>query len=158
MSLIHCPECGKEISETVKNCPNCGFEIKPENIPIYKKSDRYGKYVSYAFGFIVLFILFKICTHKDSTPATPWQEIDASTMAYIMTEDWVKQRLKSPSTAKFLDTEKKEHTTRNGQVYKISSYVDSENSFGGMMRTNFTATVEQIDNEKWKLIDLKFSE
>lgn len=28
MSLINCPECGKEISDTIKACPNCGFKIK----------------------------------------------------------------------------------------------------------------------------------
>lgn len=27
MSLINCPECGKEISDTAKNCPNCGTII-----------------------------------------------------------------------------------------------------------------------------------
>lgn len=28
MALIKCPECGKEISDSVKTCPNCGFRIK----------------------------------------------------------------------------------------------------------------------------------
>lgn len=28
MSLIKCPECNREISDTVKKCPNCGYNIK----------------------------------------------------------------------------------------------------------------------------------
>lgn len=28
MALIKCPECEKEISDTVKNCPNCGYKFK----------------------------------------------------------------------------------------------------------------------------------
>lgn len=28
MALINCPECNKEISDTVKTCPNCGYKIK----------------------------------------------------------------------------------------------------------------------------------
>ena len=28
MALINCPECGNEISDTVKNCPKCGYKIK----------------------------------------------------------------------------------------------------------------------------------
>lgn len=28
MALIKCPECEKEISDTVKRCPNCGYRIK----------------------------------------------------------------------------------------------------------------------------------
>lgn len=27
MSLINCPECGKEISDKATNCPNCGYPI-----------------------------------------------------------------------------------------------------------------------------------
>lgn len=30
MALIKCPECGKDISDKVKNCPNCGFPIAEE--------------------------------------------------------------------------------------------------------------------------------
>ena len=28
MALINCPECNKEISDTVKTCPICGYKIK----------------------------------------------------------------------------------------------------------------------------------
>lgn len=29
MSLIKCPECGKEnVSDSAESCPNCGFGIK----------------------------------------------------------------------------------------------------------------------------------
>ena len=28
MSLINCPECGKEISDKAKMCPNCGYKFK----------------------------------------------------------------------------------------------------------------------------------
>lgn len=28
MSLIKCPECGKQISSEVKNCPKCGYPLK----------------------------------------------------------------------------------------------------------------------------------
>lgn len=30
MALIKCPECGKEISDSVKQCPHCGYEIKKQ--------------------------------------------------------------------------------------------------------------------------------
>ena len=33
MSLISCPECGKEISNTAKICPNCGLKLKQVKIP-----------------------------------------------------------------------------------------------------------------------------
>ena len=37
MAMIKCPECGQEISESIKICPNCGVSIKS------KKSSRKNK-------------------------------------------------------------------------------------------------------------------
>lgn len=45
MSLIKCPECGKEISDLAGKCPNCAFPIKPNNLPYPNMSsdnDPYG--------------------------------------------------------------------------------------------------------------------
>ena len=40
MSLIHCPECGREISDKANNCPNCGYPIA--SIPdIHQLSSEY---------------------------------------------------------------------------------------------------------------------
>ncbi len=36
MSLIKCPECGKEVSDSAEMCPNCGYPIKPVK-PTLKK-------------------------------------------------------------------------------------------------------------------------
>lgn len=41
MSLINCPECGKEISDKAKMCPNCGYQN--ENV----KKNYYEKFASY---------------------------------------------------------------------------------------------------------------
>lgn len=42
MALINCPECGKEISDQVKNCPNCGYPLKKKkNISLPKIKIRY---------------------------------------------------------------------------------------------------------------------
>ena len=31
MSLVKCPECGKQVSETAKACPNCGHVLKQKD-------------------------------------------------------------------------------------------------------------------------------
>lgn len=41
MALIKCPECGKEISDTVNRCINCGYEIKKS--PQYQKCPECGR-------------------------------------------------------------------------------------------------------------------
>lgn len=35
MALIKCPECGKEISDTVVQCPHCGYKMK-KHVTLYK--------------------------------------------------------------------------------------------------------------------------
>jgi len=88
-----------------------------------------------------------------------WKNQDNSTMAYIMIEDFVKNRLKSPSTAKFpgVFDGRQDHVTYLGnQKYRIISYVDSQNSFGAMIRTRFVAEIEQVSKDKWRLNSLEF--
>ena len=60
-------------------------------------------------------------------------------------EDDVKNNLKAPSTAKFPGhiVESDEWIiNKNGNRYTVSSYVDAQNSFGTMIRSNFTVTYE----------------
>lgn len=39
MALIHCPECNREISDTVKVCPDCGYKLKqPKREPKFLKT------------------------------------------------------------------------------------------------------------------------
>lgn len=71
MSMINCPECGKEISDRAKNCPNCGYplektdpfenEIKNVTIPTAlnskppKKKENVCGIVGLIFAFLTLF-------------------------------------------------------------------------------------------------------
>ena len=78
--------------------------------------------------------------------------VDASMMA----EHFVEQRLKSPSTAKFGPYREMTIISTGGECeFLVSSYVDAQNSFGAMMRNNFTAVVRYVpDTDKWQLISL----
>ncbi len=37
MALMNCPECNKEMSDTIKKCPHCGFVIKKKKVKKEKK-------------------------------------------------------------------------------------------------------------------------
>lgn len=56
MSLIKCPECGKEISEQVKICPNCGFRVKKHNVKRII-CVCVGSCAALALGLVVIFNL-----------------------------------------------------------------------------------------------------
>jgi hypothetical protein len=104
-----------------------------------------------------------------STP-TPTATLDPSIsrtdpesrIACNMSEDFVKERLKSPSTAKFptafdyINGDGCMALFNNG-VWTLSSWVDSQNSFGAMIRSHYVAQLTyDAEEETWHLKDLLF--
>ncbi len=71
---------------------------------------------------------------------------DEGSYAYRLTQDLMKTYLKSPSTAKFsrFPTYSKGNIVDWGSScrYAIRSYVDSQNSFGAMLRTEYGAHLD----------------
>ena len=50
---------------------------------------------------------------------------------------------------------KKDHITKTGEnEYKISSYVDSQNGFGAMIRSEWSCTIKFVENDKVQCKDL----
>ena len=70
--------------------------------------------------------------------------------AFIVAKAEVKLKLKSPSTAKFateFDKESK-YKINDDESVIIQSYVDAQNSFGAIIRTNFRCTVDKYGKVK----------
>lgn len=98
---------------------------------------------------------------QDTTPdvKTTWLDRENKGMAYLMIEDFVKRSLISPGSAKFPGIFKRYDHVKylTEQKYSIISYVDSQNSFGALLRTNFTGVIKQISEDEWELISLKIN-
>ena len=64
-------------------------------------------------------------------------------LAFNYSEDYVKQRLKSPSTAKFpKSSEKRNYITKvSDDEYIIEAWVDSQNGFGAMIRSSYSCVI-----------------
>lgn len=74
--------------------------------------------------------------------------------AYVVCQDFVEDRLVSPSTAEFGGPYSRV-TTHNGEgEYTVETYVDSENRFGAMVRTEFTCTVQHTEGASYRLESL----
>jgi len=89
----------------------------------------------------------------------PWYEKENYTKddkidAQMFVENRILGLLKSPSTAKFPSIWKWKMTKISGQTYRISSYVDAQNSFGAMIRTRFSGVAEQVSRGRWRLKSL----
>jgi hypothetical protein len=75
--------------------------------------------------------------------------------AYEACKRAVESTLKAPSTADFSGPLHSD-ITADGDTYKVAGYVDSENSFGASLRSNFTCTVRDTGGD-WELVDLDVS-
>jgi hypothetical protein len=79
------------------------------------------------------------------------------TTAFVMCQQYVKDRLRAPATADFPLTE---YSTRklSPVQFEIRSYVDSENGFGAKIRARWTCRVKSLDSsgDSWELIDIQF--
>lgn len=80
----------------------------------------------------------------------PDRSVDAFTYAQI----FVKENLKAPATAKFAGLgESRIERLPDGETYKVYSYVDSQNSFGAMLRSKYYVKVI-VKSDMWKILDV----
>ena len=81
--------------------------------------------------------------------------------AAVMCEKFVEKRLKSPGSADFSgvsDTKIKVVSDKKPWRYLVTGYVDSQNSFGGKVRSNYTCDISTKDDDTWDLADLELTE
>lgn len=114
-------------------------------------------YIKSAIGIALFSIICVTCdsssNHNHSYDSQDSEKAKISqsvSRAYNSAQKEVKRQLKSPSTAKFaspFEEEAKYRINKDGSIY-IQSYVDSQNSFGAIIRTNFGCTVDIYGNVK----------
>jgi hypothetical protein len=83
----------------------------------------------------------------DRQPKAPGTNM---TSAQIMAEDFVRNQLKAPSTAKF-GGQTVMHI--GGESYRVTGYVDAENAFGARLRKVFVCTVRDLGADKWQRVE-----
>lgn len=82
MAIIHCPECGKEVSNTAVACPNCGHPLAPPAVerktivreapPVVEK-EGFPNWIFIplaVLGIVVIFLLIVLFQNKDETDRT----------------------------------------------------------------------------------------
>lgn len=79
---------------------------------------------------------------KSNYSSSSSKETDAKICAVKAVED----TLKAPSTAEFCSYSEMEATNLGGNEWKITGYVDAENSFGAMLREYWTVRLTLTDS------------
>ena len=115
-------------------------------------------------GAIVSLCFICICAYAFYDPTNGTK--DYKTMAFIQCQLHVQDRLKAPSTADFPASSLTDIRDTGNNVFEIRSYVDAQNSFGAMIRTNFFCKIQYVgtpqDDESnpayWTLLQLDLLE
>ncbi len=143
-----CKHCASMIPREAKICPHC------------RKRQGMSPIVKIFLVFFALMVIPPFCTgfnkgiNKNQPP-------DAS-LAYVMSQDFVKRKLVAPATADFASfsdvcvkmtgSNPAEHWDA---VFAVASYVDSQNVFGAKVRTYYTCHLRHIQGtDNWQCYDL----
>ncbi|NQT14221.1 MAG: DUF4339 domain-containing protein [Planctomycetes bacterium] len=159
--LRPCPDCESLISQNALQCPRCGKPFdryrKPSTDPA-RHEER--KTSSCTMGCAIIAALFfaliiGTCLFDGGNSRGRKSSGDNNTKinAYFMAKQFVTDRLKSPASAEFPS-----HPTSCVEAtdgWHVKGYVDSQNSFGAMMRTQWTAVVRHKGGSNWQLVSLE---
>lgn len=159
MALSTCRECRPQVSSEAASCPHCGVPspaigIQPHPADAKKRErevsrqrtlDDLRKGLIVLGGLALLAGLAKSGTNTSSESTSH----DTPSMAETMCHEFVTNRLKAPSTAKFpySHAEHKVDVLGSGH-YRVVSYVDSQNGFGAQVRSTYVCEVTTSDNGK----------
>ena len=103
-------------------------------------------------GVIIVIILlgaggwFYFAAQQNEAQTKKADEVDIYIQIYIQAQEFVKQGLKSPATAKFPSLAIQVDDLGDKR-YKVLSYVDSQNSYGALLRNDWTVIMKLSENE-----------
>lgn len=154
-----CSLCQGSNEDGAVYCRHCGKRI-PDDTPARRKLGLI-LFLGLLGAIALLAILF---SQRDpgigieNPPAvvqpTATEDVRSAFFAYQMCKEFVSDRLKAPRTADYpayLDAQIAEYQPG---YFAIDAYVDAENSFGAMIRTNFICKVKYAGEGRWKLEEL----
>lgn len=151
-----CKHCAMLIPSEAKICPYCRKK-QPMQFNTRKTMIVLGI-------FLFLGIIGNLTNKNQRPPAQPTQEEIAakkdfsdSIDAQVYAKEYIKQRLKAPSTAKWQDSADVAVAKIEGSKNKwlVQGYVDSQNSYGAMLRMQYWVTLRKSSNGTWSVIKLQ---
>lgn len=86
-----------------------------------------------------------------SSSSKKYDEDDIKSGVYVLAKKCVKSHLKSPSTAEFTAMSDCGFSKGEGNIYMMTGYVDSQNSFGAMLQEQWSIMAE-VNGDKVSLV------
>lgn len=76
--------------------------------------------------------------------------------SFVYSQQYIKDELKTPSTAKFAGVGESNIQKLDKETYRITSFVDAQNNFGTTLRTNYVIVMKK-NGSGWGVEKLEFS-
>lgn len=128
------------------------------------KSNKFGKISKVVITCIIAIVFLMALATDDETASSSAKKQKTEPLSYLkqltwdLSKDIIKKSLSSPSTANFgkegfFPEQSGENcvTDLGGNTYLVKGWVDSQNGFGAIVRTNFSLKMK-CDGEKWELL------
>jgi RNA polymerase subunit RPABC4/transcription elongation factor Spt4 len=138
MTLMTCPDCGKEISNEADACPYCG--AKP------KLSSGTSKVIG---GVFVILIIIGLLNSKDTPAPTP-APFDPVNAALGLCRMHIKAQLHDPDSAEFEES-KTTQIQKEGDIWTVQRAVRAKNAFNATRRAEFECQY-RLTNENFTLV------
>lgn len=112
------------------------------------------------FIIIILVIGYWVCGGSDKSDVPEkFNAENFKTNAYIISKTFIKATLKAPSTADFPFAGKEFANYIEDSTFIVQAYVDAQNSFGAMIRTNYKIKMKYdggnwADSGNWSVLDI----
>ena len=173
-ATVVCPRCRTQLTldpplsagETV-TCGKCGEAVRlvAPSIPFSWERLFLGLLGIIAIVALVMIVGIVHCNNNDA-PSPSDQMHDEKIAAWVTAQVFVERSLKSPGTAKYGSSwdgtyqDPDERVAKTGpDTYRVSGWVDSQNSFGALIRSQFVCSLkhEGGDDGTWTCLDLNIT-
>lgn len=147
-----CPRCGKPWWDGWEKCPHCGAASAGSTT-----NTAIGAVGCIGLLALIVFVAVALTSGDNSrkrSPAPPPAPFHSAAGAWTVCTDAVRDRLKAPRTAKFPWGFTDRVTHLGEGKYRARAYVDAQNAFGAMLRTNFDCTVQWAGGDRWRIEEL----
>lgn len=178
-----CPHCGKPTNKYKAACENCGQPlVQPTTGAKKAPQDSGGHHVNGVLfvlvAAVVISLIFYVAKPKDNesaksgnssssptyssgssysgssgTTSKKYDDDEIKATVYVLAKKCVKNHLKAPSTAEFSEMWECDFTKGEDNVYMMTGYVDSQNSYGAMLQEQWSI-MAQVSGDKASLVML----
>jgi len=146
----NCPYCSEEVEAEWLVCRWCGHDLTSEEAKRKAYQWTPGRLGCAGIAILVLALLVLSQFYDKETPSIE----PTKYAAYVMCQEFVKDRLRAPATADFPVLSEARWSKSDGDRWRFEAHVDAQNAFGAVIRTRFHCVVKYAGENKWQLVEL----